>query len=257
MRSVWYKGLHFCTIILLPQRSRTGREEAHVSAGDILTSMLKRQTMTEGLTDLLRKAILSGEIPEGTQLRQDAIARQYDVSRIPVREALRQLEAEGLIVSHAHRSSVVASLSLSDIDEIFEIRSILEPHLLVLSLPNLTAADFAAAEAVLTEYDAALAAGDVARWGDLNWRFHGILCGAAGRPQTWAVVNGLQRKIDRYTRMQLHYTDGVVKAQTEHRALLDLCSKGQAADAAAHLAVHIREAGQALHDFLRQHAGKE
>lgn len=219
--------------------------------------MLKRQTMTEGLTDLLRKAILSGEIPEGTQLRQDAIARHYDVSRIPVREALRQLEAEGLIVSHAHRSSIVASLSLGDIEEIFEIRSVLEPHLLMLSLPNLTAADFAAADAVLNDYDAALNAGDVARWGDLNWQFHGILCGAANRPQTWAVVNGLQRKIDRYTRMQLHYTDGVVKAQTEHRALLNLCRDGKVDEAAGMLQRHIREAGQALTGFLRQHAGKE
>lgn len=219
--------------------------------------MLKRQTMTEGLTDLLRKAILSGEIAEGTQLRQDAIARQYDVSRIPVREALRQLEAEGLIVSHAHRSSIVASLSLGDIEEIFEIRSILEPHLLSLSLPNLSVEAFAAAGAVLDEYDAALEAGDVARWGDLNWRFHGLLCGAAGRPQTWAVVNGLQRKVDRYTRMQLHYTDGVVKAQTEHRSLLDLCQSGRVDDAAAMLGIHIREAGEALTEFLRQHAGKE
>ncbi|MCF8480606.1 MAG: GntR family transcriptional regulator [Rhodospirillum sp.] len=222
-----------------------------------MNTPLNRQTMSSGLTSILREAILNGQIAEGTQLRQDALARQYDVSRIPVREALRQLEAEGLIIGQAHRSSVVAALSLSEITEIFEIRSILEPHLLTLSLPRMSPADLKTAEGILDAYDRALEVGDVKRWGELNWDFHQYFLIPADRPQTLAIVESLRRRVDRYTRMQISLTDGAQKSRVEHRDILKLARDGKADACAAAVAEHIQTAAAELVAVLRENYGKE
>jgi len=91
---------------------------------------IPRQSLATAVADKLREKILNGELREGQQLRQDAIAAELRVSRIPVREALRQLEAEGLVTIIPHRGAVVSALSLEEIEELFEIRAVLECHIL-------------------------------------------------------------------------------------------------------------------------------
>src|SRR5262250_2935783 len=115
-------------------------------------SAIPRQSLTSAVADKLRDQIIRGEIAEGTQLRQDAIATQYQVSRIPVREALRQLDAEGLIAIVPNRGAVVPALSPDDIEEIFLIRALFEPEVLKRSIPHLTEEDLAEADAVLRTY---------------------------------------------------------------------------------------------------------
>src|ERR1700745_4063666 len=115
-------------------------------------SAIPRQSLTSAVADKLRDQIIRGEIAEGTQPRQDAIATQYQVSRIPVREALRQLDAEGLIAIVPNRGAIVPALSPSDVGELFSIRALLEPEVLKLSIPLLTEEDFAEADAVLQKY---------------------------------------------------------------------------------------------------------
>jgi DNA-binding GntR family transcriptional regulator len=92
-------------------------------------SAIPRQPLTSAVADKLREEIIRGASPEGTQLRQDAIAMQYHVCRIPVREALRQLDAEGLITIVPNRGAIVPALSLTDIEELFTIRGLLEPEI--------------------------------------------------------------------------------------------------------------------------------
>src|SRR3546814_14350678 len=81
--------------------------------------------------------ILSGELPDGTPLRQDALAENKSTSRIPVREALSRLESEGLVASFPHRGYVVTGLSRAEIEELFDLRSLLEPELIRFALPRL------------------------------------------------------------------------------------------------------------------------
>src|SRR5882757_10692774 len=91
---------------------------------------IPRQSLTSAVADRLRDQIIRGEIPEGSQLRQNTIAAQFRVSRIPVREALRQLDAEGLITIVPNRGALVPVLSPTDIEELFTIRALLEPEIL-------------------------------------------------------------------------------------------------------------------------------
>ncbi|MEO8622727.1 MAG: GntR family transcriptional regulator, partial [bacterium] len=117
---------------------------------------LRRQTLTGMTLDALRDRILRGGFPEGEPLRQDAIAEELGVSRIPVREALRQLEAEGLVTFNPHRGAVVTTLSLQEIAELFELRADIESDLLRRSIPLMGTDDHKRATEILDAYDTAL-----------------------------------------------------------------------------------------------------
>lgn len=214
---------------------------------------LKRQTLTGMTLEALRERILRGAFPEGEPLRQDAIAEELGVSRIPVREALRQLEAEGLVTFHPHRGAVVTTLSLDEITELFELRADIESDLLRRSIPLMAAADHRRATAILDAYDEALRAGEVAAWGELNWQFHSALYAPSNRQFTLAIVSKLHQHSDRYLRMQLSRTHGESRARTEHRAILAAARKRDAVKAPALMRAHILNAGQSLVSFLEAH----
>ena len=97
------------------------------------TTALQRKTTTARVVALLRDQILSGALPEGLQLRQEKLAAELGVSRVPIREALHQLEAEGLVLQESHKGAVVSGLSIDDLEETYEIRARLETWLLELS----------------------------------------------------------------------------------------------------------------------------
>src|SRR6187401_2525244 len=126
---------------------------------------IQRQTIASMTITALRERILRGDYPDGEPLRQDAIGAELGVSRIPVREALRQLEAEGLVTFNPHRGAVVSTLSLKQIAELYELRADVESDLIRRAVPNLTAEDDARAAEILDAYEAALHAGQVGVWG--------------------------------------------------------------------------------------------
>ena len=214
---------------------------------------LQRQTLAGMTLDAIRDRILRGAYPEGEPLRQDAIAEEMGVSRIPIREALRQLEAEGLVAFSPHRGAVVSSLSLDEIEEVFELRADIESRLLRRAIPLLDEDSLARAAEVLLRYERALRAHDVAEYGKMNWQFHSTLYDAADRPVALGIVQRLHQQADRYLRMQLALTHGEHRANEEHRAILDAARKHDVRRGTALLREHILGAGRSLGDFLREH----
>lgn len=208
-----------------------------------------RQTVTGAAVAELRRRILSGSVAAGDALRQDALAREFGISRIPIREAFHQLAAEGLVTLHPHRGAVVTALSAADIAELFDLRAMLEPDLIRRAVPRLQASDFARAQTTLTAYEAAIAHGDLDAYGELNTEYHLSLYQAAGRNQTLELVRVLLANTDRYTRVQLAMSEGATtRAKREHAALLDLCRAGDA-EAAARLTLdHVMAV---RHDLLQ------
>lgn len=218
------------------------------------SSYIPRQSLTSAVADKLREKIIRGEIREGEQLRQDAIAAEFQVSRIPVREALRQLEAEGLIIIVPHRGAVVSALSPEDVEELFHIRAVLECEVLKLSIPRLTEADFGKAEQVLDAFEKSLEAADgIQAWGHLNSEFHGILYSRAMRPHFMSIIRMVNNNGERYIRLQLYLTRAFERAKEEHRQLLLLCRERNVAAACDLLDRHIHHAGKSLKEFLREH----
>lgn len=214
---------------------------------------LQHRTISASVAEELRRRIVDGEFKAGVQLRQEALATEFGVSRIPVREALMQLEAEGLVKIHPHRGAIVSALSPSEVEELFDLRALLEPRLLKASAPHLTEADYRRLHEILNEYSTELHAMHVSRWGELNREFHMVLYQHAGQPRSLAIVANLLQECDRHTRLQLSLTDGRARAEAEHDELLRLCAQGEIGSACRLLKTHIEDAGKSLLKYLQEH----
>lgn len=207
---------------------------------------IQRQSVPEMVAISLRERILSGEFKDGDQIRQEAVATEYDVSRMPIREALRQLEAEGLVRLQTHKGAVVTTLSPEEIGELFDLRALLEPEIFQRAIPRTTSEDVARSEAALVRLENAYHNSETQSWGSLNWEYHKSLYLPAQRNQTLSVLQTINYQTDRYVRLQLVLTSAIELAERDHRELLRLCREKDRKQAGAYLAKHINDAKHAL-----------
>ncbi|ABL83953.1 MULTISPECIES: GntR family transcriptional regulator [unclassified Nocardioides] len=187
----------------------------------------------------LREAILGGDLKPGMRIRQEEIAERLGASRLPVREALRILEAEGLTESEPHKGARVPRLSQHEVEVIYRMRERLEPLALVESLARLDAADHERLEEVQRQIEAN---GDVEKFLDLDREFHMLTySGCAIEPLNQNVVrlwNSTQHYRRAYVAMGGQNRMWVVNA--EHRLILDAVVRRDAFDAERYLEGHIR-----------------
>jgi DNA-binding GntR family transcriptional regulator len=233
-----------------PIGSHSKTASSHPKNEGMMVLPITRQTVTHQATEALRERILRGLYADDTPLRQDALASELGVSRIPIREALRQLEAEGLVVFNPHRGAVVSSLSVDEIDELFELRAQIESDLVRRAVLATTAEHISRAREILKAYEAAFRDAEVGEWGKLNWEFHSTLYAAAERPFTMAIIQRLHQQSDRYLRMQLVLTHGELRAIDEHRAILAAVSARDVKLASSLMKQHIVGAGRQLVQFV-------
>lgn len=208
----------------------------------------------ESVTDALRVAILSGRLAAGTQLRQDHIAAEQGVSHIPVREALRRLEAEGLVTHYPRRGTFVARLSAAEARDVTDMRVALEGLAVQLSVQTAGEVDLAAAEAILEAADRATALDD---WSQLNWDFHRALYAPCGRPRLMRTIEGLWQNVDRYLRVVWQTADYQDRSQREHWDILAAYRRGDESWAAELVAAHVSDAGAVLQRFMDEAEGRE
>ncbi|WP_126879476.1 GntR family transcriptional regulator [Paraburkholderia kururiensis] len=206
-------------------------------------------TATEFAAQTIRQHILDGTFADGMPLRQDELAEQLQLSRMPVREALRLLEVEGLVDFQPRKGAIVASLSPDDITEIYELRAQLETYALRLSLPHLSAEALASAEKLQREIEAHP---DPVQTGSLNLEFHLLLYSGVERKRTTAFLISLSRSVDRYLRLLMSQLGYAGKSDKEHRALLRLCRKRDVNAACDLLHKHLIEGGTALAAFVHE-----
>ena len=219
-----------------------------MNLNELAANLLQQQRSTPDLiADALREAIIQGIFAEEQSLRQDEIAKQFGVSRIPVREALRQLEAEGLVKFYNNRGAVVSGLSPSEAQEICEIRIVLETMAIKLAIPNLQELDLEKAQSIL---DVTATETDIARLGKLNWEFHSILYAPAKRTRLLNMINNLHLSIERYVRLQMAKMNYLERSQKEHHLLLDACRNKDASTAVKLLKRHINAAAKELMAYL-------
>lgn len=195
------------------------------------------------ILDALRTAIIRGELPEGQTLRQDAIAKMFNVSRIPVREALKQLEASGLVTSVRYKGVVVSRISVAEIQEIFDFRATVEPKLIAHAVPRMSQHSLDHAQQLCEAFAEET---DGVRWGDLNRQFHSSLYLDAGLPYYFAAAEAANDRIERYIRAQLSLGHGRALAIAEHQQIIDACRAGEAERAADLTRKHIVKASESL-----------
>jgi DNA-binding GntR family transcriptional regulator len=207
-------------------------------------------TAPSSIVVALREAIFSGEYQSGQPLRQEAVAKKYAVSRIPIREAFQQLEREGLLSIDPNRGAFVTPVSAREADEITDLRFLLEPYMLARAIPQMSNANIGLAEDLLVEADHDTDHGKLAV---LNWRFHRALYVSADQGFTLAVLESVHLKTERYMRLVLNLMQHQNQSQQEHRAILEACRARDVVQATALLQDHIRRAGTNLARFLREH----
>lgn len=212
---------------------------------------VRHRTATQHVVDCLREGIATGALTEGEPLVQDEIAMALGVSRTPIREALRMLEAEGWVVFSPHRGAVVATLSTDEVRQVFEIRFALESLALRQSLPKLDTSAFDEAAAIL---DALEAENDISRWVDLHRSFHLRLYAAAG-PRLVGLIESQYDAVDRYLRLELLAMDNAADNRDEHRAILAACRLRDVERAIKLCEPHISGAGNDLAEALDRRRG--
>lgn len=201
------------------------------------------------VAEVLREAILRGILVAGQQLRQDEIARELGVSHIPVREALRQLEAEGLVRLRPYRGFEVSELSVEEVEELYEIRIPLECQALKLAMPHLTEQDLERAAQILDAIDAE---DEPSRWSQLNTEFHAVLYAPSRRQRLLNLIRMLRTNVDRYLRLYISVMHRKQYSQREHRKILEAIRRRDSEAAVAALEEHLGIACRMLVDYLRR-----
>jgi DNA-binding GntR family transcriptional regulator len=208
------------------------------------------RTLSDQTYEIVRRRILVGAMQPGTAVRQDVIAAELGVSKIPLREALGRLEQDGLLKSYPNRGYVVRDLSGDEASEVFALRLKLEPGAVAEACLKAAPADHAAAEAALAALEAELAKPD----GDhvsFNRAFHLALVRPGGHI-TFQLMERLQILAERYVRVHLEPNGRDERASREHREILDAWIRGDAKKVEALTANHIRGT---LSDLKQELAG--
>lgn len=185
------------------------------------------RTTSEFVAQKLRTRILSGSLKAGEHLRQNHIAAEFGVSSTPVREALRDLAAEGLVHSDAHRGNMVRGLTLADAIDLYELRVTLEPILIRRSFADVTAEDLAEAVRLI---DQMASTADMAGWAQLNRRFHACLWSSHGDTRLFRLVEKLQDASMPYVAMSVYGArDELSRSDADHRAIVASYREGDCA----------------------------
>lgn len=216
------------------------------------TNLGAASSASEVIFNSLREAIVDGAIQDGDLLRQDQIATMFNVSRIPVREALARLEEQGLVTNQRYKGAVVSSMSLDEITEMFEFRALIEGELILQAMANIRPETLEEARQYAESFAGET---DSARWGQLNRLFHYTLYKDCNRPYHLQVVSNALDKIGRYLRAQLVLTDGFERARTEHAGILRAAIERDGEKAAALTRSHILGASRSLVSFLQLQNG--
>jgi DNA-binding GntR family transcriptional regulator len=210
------------------------------------TKLETRRIAADYVADGLREAIQSGRLADGAVLSQAAIAEHFEVSRVPVREAMRQLLAEGLIQWKAHHVAVVRALSPERIGELFDHRALLEGYITERAVPRFQQADI---EALKAKNERMLSCADHGRWLKLNGEFHDIFLRVGGDETGLELIEWLRSQASRNVRMWSGEGGGIHRpeeAGREHEEIIELIESGDADGARTAVESHIRHTGERL-----------
>jgi DNA-binding GntR family transcriptional regulator len=210
------------------------------------------RTVKEALVETLRDEIIQGDHAPGQYLRLDEIAARFDVSTMPVREALRDLEAEGLVTSFPHRGAMVTQLSADELQDIYDIRVVLEEMATRLAVPLLTEAALTELTSLVEEMEDHLS--DVVAVVKTNHQFHLTLYAASGRRHLCELNRMLRYRVQHYLHVFIVESElgHSSRTQGEHRAILEACKRGDAEEAAALMRDHVAQVGRAIVEYVRQ-----
>lgn len=205
-------------------------------AGDGALPVEERQSFTQ-LYGRLRHAVLSGELVPGSTVSQVQLARRYNVSRAPLREALRMLQTEGLVEAQPGRRNRIAVVSAPDLEQLYALRITVEALAIRLTVKQMTEDDISELRRLLEEMDELATKQDFDRWEVPHQTFHRVLVAKSGE-RLVSTIQELSDHAARYRRIFLEQPRAWTAAASEHAAIVDACEARDAPLAASRLAAH-------------------
>ena len=205
------------------------------------------RTAQQKVYEVLKDRIINGVLSGGQQLRQDDLASEFGVSRIPVREALIQLDSEGLVRFSPYKGAVVTTLSPLEVWDIFDIRFMLESTALNSAVDNLTEDDFHRIYEIVEAQEKSMSPMERS---NLNWDFHSYIYEKAHRPKLYEMITSLHVSVDRYLRLYLRFGDSQVDSMASHQELVDALKSKDIDRAIETLRVHLKIAQEQIMRML-------
>lgn len=203
------------------------------------------------IADALRAAIVDGVYPPGHRVVQEELADRFGVSRIPLREAIRTLVGEGLLRSGSGRGTFVTSLDLEEIDEIYDLRRLVEPSFAEHVIQRVSRADVVRLTAMAEKMDRIEELGaDV--WSRVNFAFHLDMYRLAALPMRYEVISRLYHQLEPYSRFYVHGTQAHERVQVEHAAMVAALADGDADALAGQIHAHVDGGQQGLRSSWQQ-----
>lgn len=196
--------------------------------------------------EYLRTAIINDLIKPGERLVEKDYAEKFNISRTPVREALRKLEIEGLVENIPRKGDIVKGIDLKDMLEIFAIRQALEPLIVKTAIENLTQDDIVNLQEIVDKMDASAHNNDTETLLDAFQAFNDILIIASKMPRLSAILSQLKDYLSRFRTMSLSNNTRRIQAINEHKEILQAIMKGDNEQAEQLVATHLASARQSL-----------
>ncbi len=210
-----------------------------MSATRPLAAPLENRTLREQVADHLREEILSTRLAPGAELSEVALARSLGISRGPLREALGQLAAEGLVTIVPRRGAVVKRLTRREFIDAYQVREALESLAIKLAVPRLTVGEKAELRRMSEQMERAAQTGDTDRFFDINRQFHARLVRASGNTKLEEMHGQLVAQMGRLMKKSVELRGGTEQSAAEHRAILEAVDAGDPERAAQLMEQHI------------------
>ncbi|RDG39261.1 GntR family transcriptional regulator [Streptomyces corynorhini] len=200
----------------------------------------------DDVTGELRRLIVEGVYPPGCRLVQDELADRFGVSRIPLREAMRTLASEGLLRTTPGRGTFVTVLDLDEIDEIYNLRRLVEPSFAEHVTERVSRRDISRFDAMAKEMErVAESAAD--SWSRTNLAFHLDMYRLSRLPLRYEIISGMYHRLEPYSRFYVHGTSAYERVQCEHAAMVQALADGDAQELARQIVAHIDGGQHGLH----------
>ena len=214
-------------------------------------SMNEYLPLRDVVFNTLRQAILRGELKPGERLMEIQLANKLGVSRTPVREAIRKLELEGLVLMIPRKGAEVADISEKSLKDVLEVREALEELAARLACDKITKEGINRLKEAAQDFRSALKSNDITQMAEADVRFHDVICNATENQKLGQLLNNLREQMYRYRFEYLKDQQVYEKLLSEHEEIIRHIEKGEKDEAARVVSRHIVNQAQAVTDVIR------
>jgi DNA-binding GntR family transcriptional regulator len=211
--------------------------------------VIQHRTLDRLVAEEVRERIVSGALPAGTRIDQQALAEELGVSRMPVREALRHLAAEGFVVLVSHRGAIVAQFSPTEIIELYEMRGVLQGLAARLAVPYYTEKDL---KELQRRLDLMEKTTDVRKWTKLNDEFHARIEAPSGAQHLLSLIQRLTQQCEPYMQISVQILHAEKSAVEGHRAIFAACEAGDADKLERAVRSHLTRWGREIAGYIEE-----